>query len=60
MIEKGVEIAPSNGKLRILLVGLRAVSTIFVAGVQSFRKGTVKPRRQFDADRNDSARETHR
>lgn len=43
MIEKGVEIAPANGKLGILLVGLGAVSTTFVAGVEAIRKGTAKP-----------------
>ena len=43
MIEKGVEIAPANGKLGILLVGLGAVSTTFVAGVEAIRKGTAQP-----------------
>jgi len=43
MIEKGVEIASANGKLGILLVGLGAVSTTFVAGVEAIRKGTAKP-----------------
>jgi myo-inositol-1-phosphate synthase len=43
MVEKGVEIAPIGGKLGILLVGLGAVSTTFVAGVEAIRKGTAKP-----------------
>lgn len=43
MVEKGVNIAPANGKLGILLVGLGAVSTTFVAGVEAVRKGTAKP-----------------
>ncbi len=43
MIEKGIEIAPPQGKLGILLVGLGAVSTTFVAGVEAVRKGTAKP-----------------
>jgi myo-inositol-1-phosphate synthase len=43
MVEKGVEIAPANGKLGILLVGLGAVSTTFVAGVEAIRKGTAVP-----------------
>jgi myo-inositol-1-phosphate synthase len=43
MTEKGVEIAPVGGKLGILLVGLGAVSTTFVAGVEAIRKGTAKP-----------------
>jgi myo-inositol-1-phosphate synthase len=43
MIKKGAEIAPANGKLGILLVGLGAVSTTFVAGVEAIRKGIAKP-----------------
>ncbi|MBA2621675.1 MAG: inositol-3-phosphate synthase [Acidobacteria bacterium] len=43
MVEKGVEIAPASGKLGILLVGLGAVSTTFVAGVEAIRKGTAEP-----------------
>ena len=43
MIEKGVEIAPADGKLGILLVGLGAVSTTFVAGVEAIRKGNAEP-----------------
>lgn len=33
MVQKGVEIAPADGKLGILLVGLGAISTTFFAGV---------------------------
>ena len=43
MTEKGVEIAPASGKLGILLVGLGAVSTTFVAGVEAIRKGNAQP-----------------
>ncbi len=43
MVEKGVDIAPANGKLGILLVGLGAVSTTFVAGVEAIRKGMAQP-----------------
>ncbi|HQU82509.1 MAG TPA: inositol-3-phosphate synthase [Pyrinomonadaceae bacterium] len=43
MAVEGVEITPANGKLGILLVGLGAVSTTFVAGVEAVRKGTAKP-----------------
>ncbi len=43
MMEKGVEIAPASGKLGILLVGLGAVSTTFVAGVEAIRKGNAEP-----------------
>src|ERR671921_69235 len=40
---KTVEIAPARGKLGILLVGLGAVSTTFIAGVLAIRKGLSKP-----------------
>lgn len=43
MVEKGVEIAEAKGKLGILLVGLGAVSTTVVAGVEAIRKGTAQP-----------------
>ena len=38
-----VDIAPAQGKLGILLVGLGAVSTTFIAGVLAIRKGLAKP-----------------
>ncbi|MCO6509348.1 MAG: inositol-3-phosphate synthase [Aridibacter famidurans] len=37
------EIAPAEGRLGILLVGLGAVSTTFVAGVEAIRRGISKP-----------------
>lgn len=43
MIEKGIEIAPANGKLGILLVGLGAVSTTLVAGVEAIKRGLAAP-----------------
>jgi myo-inositol-1-phosphate synthase len=43
MIESGVEIAPAEGKLGILLVGLGAVSTTLVAGVEAIRRGISQP-----------------
>jgi myo-inositol-1-phosphate synthase len=42
-VSKGVEIAPASGKLGILLVGLGAVSTTFVAGVEAIKRGLAKP-----------------
>jgi myo-inositol-1-phosphate synthase len=39
MVEKGVDIAPAEGKLGILLVGLGAVSTTWSAGVEAIRRG---------------------
>src|SRR5215212_6617931 len=42
-IKKGAEIAPVKGKLGILLVGLGAVSTTFIAGVEAIKKGVAEP-----------------
>ena len=38
-----MEIAPASGKLGILLVGLGAVSTTFVAGVEAIKRDLAKP-----------------
>ena len=43
MIQKGTKIAPAEGKLGVLLVGLGAVSTTFIAGVESIKKERAKP-----------------
>ena len=43
MVTKGVDIAPATGKLGILLVGLGAVSTTLVAGVEAVRLGLENP-----------------
>lgn len=43
MVEHGVEIAPAEGKLGILLVGLGAVSTTLVAGVEAIKRGISEP-----------------
>ena len=37
------QIAPAEGPLGILLVGLGAVATTFVAGVESVRRGLSEP-----------------
>ena len=37
------EIKPADGKLGVLLVGLGAVSTTFVAGVEAIKKGISEP-----------------
>lgn len=42
-IEKGAEIAPAKGKLGVLLVGLGAVSTTFIAGVEAIKKRIAEP-----------------
>src|SRR5216684_8136402 len=38
-----VDIVPAHGKLGVLLVGLGAVSTTTIAGVEAIRKGLAKP-----------------
>lgn len=40
---KPVQIKPAVGKLGVLLVGLGAVSTTFIAGVEAIRRGLAKP-----------------
>src|SRR5712671_4996917 len=40
---KQVEIKPADGKLGVLLVGLGAVSTTFIAGVEAIKKGIAEP-----------------
>jgi myo-inositol-1-phosphate synthase len=36
-------VAPAKGKLGVLTVGLGAVATTFIAGVENVRRGTAKP-----------------
>jgi myo-inositol-1-phosphate synthase len=40
---KGVQVEDPKGKLGVLLVGLGAVSTTFVAGVEAIKKGMAEP-----------------
>jgi myo-inositol-1-phosphate synthase len=40
---KETSIAPANGKLGVLLVGLGAVSTTFIAGVEAIKKNFAEP-----------------
>jgi myo-inositol-1-phosphate synthase len=42
-VKQPVEIIPAHGKLGVLLVGLGAVSTTFIAGVIAARKGIAPP-----------------
>ncbi len=42
-IVKGTDIRPAKGKLGVLLPGMGAVATTFIAGVESIRKGLHKP-----------------
>ena len=40
---KGRDIAPASGKLGVLLPGMGAVATTFIAGVEAIRRGLAKP-----------------
>src|SRR5687768_16802284 len=42
-VEKQTQISPAEGKLGVLLVGLGAVSTTFIAGVEAIRHGIAEP-----------------
>jgi myo-inositol-1-phosphate synthase len=42
-VKKGAKIAPAKGKLGVLLVGLGAVSTTFIAGVEAIKEGLAEP-----------------
>src|SRR5438874_350311 len=42
-VKKGARIAPAEGKLGVLLVGLGAVSTTFIAGVEAIKEGFAEP-----------------
>jgi myo-inositol-1-phosphate synthase len=42
-LKKGVDVKPAQGKLGILLPGMGAVATTFIAGVMSIRRGLGKP-----------------
>jgi myo-inositol-1-phosphate synthase len=37
------QIAPADGKLGVLCVGLGAVATTFIAGVENVRRGAARP-----------------
>ncbi len=44
MAEKNArQIAPAQGKLGVLCVGLGAVATTFIAGVENIRRGAARP-----------------
>src|SRR5260221_2101549 len=42
-VQKGADIAPAKGKLGVLLVGLGAVSTTFIGGVERIKQGLAEP-----------------
>ena len=37
------KVAPATGKLGVMVVGLRAVATTMIAGVEAVRRGLAKP-----------------
>ena len=43
MISKGQNIAPAQGKLCVVIPGMGAVSSTFIAGVEAVKKGLAKP-----------------
>lgn len=43
LIERGAPIKPAHGKLGVLLPGLGAVATTFIAGVESIKRGWGEP-----------------
>ena len=42
-VAKQAELIPAEGRLGVLLVGLGAVSTTFIAGVEAIKKGVAEP-----------------
>jgi myo-inositol-1-phosphate synthase len=43
MISKGIAIEPAKGKLGVVLPGMGAVTSTFIAGVEAVKKGLAKP-----------------
>jgi myo-inositol-1-phosphate synthase len=43
VVQKGVEIAAPSGKLGVLIPGMGAVSTTFIAGVEAIKKNIAQP-----------------
>ncbi len=43
MISKGTNIAPPDGKLGVVLPGMGAVSSTFIAGIEAIKQGIAKP-----------------
>jgi myo-inositol-1-phosphate synthase len=43
VVEKEIHIRPAQGKLGVLIPGMGAVSTTFIAGVEAVRKGLAEP-----------------
>ena len=54
------DIEPSKGKLGIMMPGMGAVATTFVAGVEAVRKGIAKPIGSLTQMGTVTARQAHR
>ncbi len=54
------DIAPAEGKLGVLLVGLGAVASTFIAGVEHARRGTAEPIGSLTQMRHHPPRQAHR
>lgn len=43
IVQPGANIKPATGKLRIMILGMGAVASTFIAGVEAVRRGFAKP-----------------
>ena len=59
-ITKKADIRPAKGKLGVLLPGMGAVATTFIAGVEAIRRGSRQADRLDDPDGHDPPRQAHR
>ena len=57
---KPIDIRPATGKLGILMPGMGAVATTFIAGVEAIRRGLVEAHRLAHADGDHPPRQAHR
>ena len=54
--ETAQKVAPATGKLGVMVVGLGAVATTMIAGVEAVRRGLAKPNRYETKIGNNSHR----
>ena len=47
-LKKAVDVKPATGKLGILLPGMGAVATTFIAGVLAIRRGSLAPPKKLE------------
>ena len=55
-----LEIAPASGRLGVLTVGLGAVASTLIAGVELVKRGMGEPIGSLDPDGHDPPRQAHR